>query len=193
MELQKLSDEVEGLKGLIQKLLEASPSNEGRALEPVLPTPASPAAVPVTANAAMDALMSFANNSPQTGPISHTALRMQQEQGVADPALAAAMVPPPGLAAQRPDAPAAAQSQDQAGVGWAPFLTGSKSATQARDLAQALAHWEAQKSLNPNWGAHFWQDVSRLERSQLFEQDLARVLAAAINHWSASRLAETRS
>ncbi len=64
--------------------------------------------------------MSFANNTPQTGPISHTALRMQQEQGVADPALAAAMVPPPDLATQRPDAPVAAQPQDQARVGWTP-------------------------------------------------------------------------
>ncbi len=26
--------------------------------------------------------------------------------------------------------------------------------------------------------AHFWQDVSQLERSLLFEQDIARVLAA---------------
>ena len=178
VEVQKLSDEVEGLQGLIHELLEASPSNERRMPEPTLPAPAPLTATPVMANATMDATIPFANHIPQTGPISHTSLRMQQEQGGADPAFAAARVPPPGLAARRPDAPVAAQPQDQARVGWAPFLAGSKSATQARDLAQALAHWEAQKSLDPNWGAHFWQDVSRLERSQLFEQDLVRVLAA---------------
>ncbi len=59
VEVQKLSDEVEGLKVLIQKILEASPSKERRAPEPVLPTPAPPAAAPATANAAMEALMSF--------------------------------------------------------------------------------------------------------------------------------------
>ncbi len=104
------------LKVLIQKILEASPPKERRAPEPVLPTPAPPAAAPATANAAMEALMSFANNTPQTGPISHTALRMQQEQGVADPALAAAMVPPPDLATRRPDAPVAAQPALGAGL-----------------------------------------------------------------------------
>ena len=89
------------------------------------------------------------------------------------------MVPPPGLPTPiSPGDPARAAGPFdlQQPMGWAPFLSGNKSAGQAGKLLCALTRWEAQKSINPQWGVHFFQDAAKLERQEGFEADMMRLL-----------------
>ena len=150
-----------------------------------LPAPsalsATTAARPEPPSASFQMLADYAAGAaPAEGPVSATALRMQEE------ARRAAGAPPipglnpdaPGFRPQMPAALAGAPAPVQPPPTWAPLGTQGKTQHQARQLLEALNAAESRKSFDPFWSNQLWQSVSALHTREYLEPDLLRMLTA---------------
>ncbi len=151
----KISAEMTELREMMQAMMGSPRIPAGAPGGPAAPGPAAPAP---TASPPLDALLGFANNQVPAGPISHTAAAQLAAQGLVAPVDGPSIPPgvpqPLGPAQGNPAVPNA--SAPPAGTaGWAPALSGQKSANQAGELVKLLNQWEGQRGLNAYWGVNF--------------------------------------